>query len=368
MTSDGTSALAIVPQEQAGGLYLKLARVMGELSRLEKGGKNTHFNYKYVTDSDVFDAVRPLLAQNGVAFVASIVSYEQEDVQVKNGTSIITRVHMQYRFIDGDTGQMSTHDWHGEALDNQDKGINKATKGALKYFLLNTFMISTGDVIEDPDSTGEEVQQRGQRQVQKASNGSTLPGWANQDMVDGLRRYWNGQGLSDLEIARLAGVSGLNAYAEWSTKYTDHRHASGSIQAALKAEMESLPPAPPKNKPAQEEPANLNELFPRDEQPNNNRMDAHITKTTIKRAKNGNLYFMCEFEEDIKDVSLFDTDLLIENHWRGLTDMPEGEQATYIPSIPVTLEKNKKGYYEVVRMMPRPEPVDDTPAPVVSNF
>jgi|GEM_PF-4547377 len=55
-----------------------------------------------------------------------------------------------YTLACGDTGATITTRWTGEAADSQDKGINKAATAALKYWLLKTFLISTGD--EDPDA------------------------------------------------------------------------------------------------------------------------------------------------------------------------------------------------------------------------
>lgn len=125
-------------------LYKKLATVMGSLKRLPKTGENAHFKYKFATDADVADAVREKLAESGVAFFASMVSEEREGTR--------TTVVFEFTFADSETGATITSRWVGEAIDGQDKGLSKAATAAEKYFLLKTFMLSTGDSADDPDS------------------------------------------------------------------------------------------------------------------------------------------------------------------------------------------------------------------------
>ncbi len=57
-----------------------------------------------------------------------------------------------------------TTSWVGQGLDNADKGYYKAYTGAVKYFLMKTFMISTGD---DPelDSYRDQAPRRPQSQA-----------------------------------------------------------------------------------------------------------------------------------------------------------------------------------------------------------
>ena len=123
-------------------LYKKLAAVMGGISRVPKNGINQHFRYKFAQDSDVLDVVRSLLAEQSVAVFVSMTDLVQDGK--------ITRATFEYTLACGDTGATITTRWTGEAADSQDKGINKAATAALKYWLLKTFLISTGD--EDPDA------------------------------------------------------------------------------------------------------------------------------------------------------------------------------------------------------------------------
>jgi len=135
----------IDPQAQA-ALFAKLARVMGKLNRLPKSGHNAHFNYDFVTDGDVSDAVRAALASENVAFFASLLRASTDGKK--------TVADFLFTFADGETGATWPCHWTGEAMDTQDKGTAKAATSALKYFLLKTFVLSAGDPVDDPDADG----------------------------------------------------------------------------------------------------------------------------------------------------------------------------------------------------------------------
>lgn len=141
----------VIPMEQEpqpipskATLYAKLAKVMGKVNRIEKTGENAHFKYNYVTDADVADAVRSALAEEKVAFLADMI----EDTRDGNKTT----VWFEFTFACGDTGATITKRWKGESIDQQDKGISKAATSAEKYFLMKTFLMSSGQPEEDADS------------------------------------------------------------------------------------------------------------------------------------------------------------------------------------------------------------------------
>ena len=140
------TTLAVQPEEAhtLARLYAKMSRVMGQLKRLPKNGFNTHFKYAFVTDADVLDAVREAMTAEGMALFVSMNSVHQDNKR--------TTADFDLTFADGESGQSMSIHWVGEAIDTQDKGIAKAATSALKYCLLKTFLIATGD---DPDSDGD---------------------------------------------------------------------------------------------------------------------------------------------------------------------------------------------------------------------
>lgn len=134
-------------------LATKLARVLSEVHRVPKNGRNDFHNYDYATESDLVDHIRDKLAEQGVMVFPSVTGHEIAEMQDnRNRTVYLTTVTMQMTMIDGESGDCMTTTWVGQALDNADKGYYKAYTGALKYFLMKTFMISTGDDPEIDDA------------------------------------------------------------------------------------------------------------------------------------------------------------------------------------------------------------------------
>jgi len=196
MTDKIIDAETIVPVAQdpqaLAALFSKLARVMGNLSRLPKSGHNSHFNYDFVTDSDVSDAVRNALAVEGVAFFAHMRGVQRDDKKVV--------AHFTYTFADGETGATWACDWTGEAIDTQDKGTAKAATSALKYFLLKTFILSTGDLSDDADSDGTTPPAKPARKPTKASG--------NGKKADPMTEFWST--VRELEIDNAVAKSYLD--------------------------------------------------------------------------------------------------------------------------------------------------------------
>lgn len=143
------------------GLYMKLCKVMAQINRLPKTGYNKAQNYAFASESDLTDMIRPLLANEGVFLFSSMDAVEQSPIESKNGAiGTHATVTMTFTFIDAETGELRASTWTGEAMDYQDKSINKAATAALKYFLLKTFLISTGESDDDADNATPEPGKR----------------------------------------------------------------------------------------------------------------------------------------------------------------------------------------------------------------
>ena len=142
-------------------LYKKIAAVTAAVSRIPKNGFNSFHRYKYATESDITDGLRELLTANGLAFLPpSVLAYERTSTQKKDGSpgDDLTRVQMQFELGCADTGEVYSSIMWGEGQDSGDKGFYKAYTGAVKYFLMKTFLIATGDDPEqDPQPRATET-------------------------------------------------------------------------------------------------------------------------------------------------------------------------------------------------------------------
>lgn len=137
-------------------LFAKMAKVLSEVERVPKNGRNSFHNYHYVTEADLVEALRGLLAKNGLCLFVGATNAEVRLVDAKGGP--VTTVQMTATFCCTETGATYTVPWIGSGQDSGDKGLYKAYTGALKYLLMKTFLVSTGD---DPEQDTRQQERTG---------------------------------------------------------------------------------------------------------------------------------------------------------------------------------------------------------------
>lgn len=149
-------------------LFQKLAKIIGEISRVPKRGRNEFHKYDYVTEADLLDSVRSKLADAHVAYFFSVDSVTTRPTDAKGGP--ITEVAVTATFADGDTAETFSVKGAGAGQDAGDKGVYKAITGAQKYVLMKTFMVPTGD---DPELDEPEAVKRPASGGKSAGKGKT---------------------------------------------------------------------------------------------------------------------------------------------------------------------------------------------------
>lgn len=131
-------------------LYAKINKVIVEMKRVKKNGYNSFHKYAYATESDLVDAIRENLAEVALALLPPVVlGFEMVERAKSSGAKdYIARVTLQYGLADCETGEVQTAIIVAEGADSVDKAFYKAYSGGTKYFLMKTFLVSTGD---DPE-------------------------------------------------------------------------------------------------------------------------------------------------------------------------------------------------------------------------
>jgi len=147
-------------------LFPKLARVMGQVSRIPKEGRfRGKMEYDFVRASDLCDAIRPLLAAEGVGLLYSVESVDFPVLPAggraateRDGQRCIVTVGIT---LGDESGETLHAQAIGESIDWGDKGLNKAQTAAVKYWLLKTFLVATGEgdeyAPEEPPSRSVKV-------------------------------------------------------------------------------------------------------------------------------------------------------------------------------------------------------------------
>jgi hypothetical protein len=150
--------------EQPKELAAKMAAIMGEVATMTKDGTNAAQKYNFTTAEQVKAALRPLFKKHKVALFANMLDVTRETSVNKNGTTVVTVIaKMCFTLVCGDTGERMDCIWYGEANDYADKACNKAATAATKYFLTNTFLLST----TEPESDEETIEQAAPTPISK---------------------------------------------------------------------------------------------------------------------------------------------------------------------------------------------------------
>lgn len=132
-------------------LVKKIAAIMAEINRIPKRGRHNNLRYDYVQESDLVDLLREHMAERGVVIFPSVREHHMSESRDDRGRAqFLTTVTLEITIIDSESGDQITTTWIGQGFDSGDKGYYKAYTGAMKYFLLKTFLISTGDEATTP--------------------------------------------------------------------------------------------------------------------------------------------------------------------------------------------------------------------------
>ncbi len=130
-------------------LRQKLVEVRRRIGYVQKRGHNERFNYSYVTAADIAGSVGDILAELGVVVIPKLEDISYESAVGRGEATRMARVVMAYTFADVDSGEEIIAKVAGQGLDPGDKAPYKAMTGALKYALLQSFLLATGDDPED---------------------------------------------------------------------------------------------------------------------------------------------------------------------------------------------------------------------------
>lgn len=124
-------------QNQAGPtIYELMARVMSDVGNVGKNGFNTHHKYNFRGVDDFIGALAQPLRDHGVFMMTEILDFQTS----VRGSMNAVHLRVAFHFY-GPAGDKVTATTLGEASDTADKASNKAMSAALKYALMQTFMI-----------------------------------------------------------------------------------------------------------------------------------------------------------------------------------------------------------------------------------
>lgn len=127
--------------------------VMREITHLSKDSENKHFKFKFRGIDALLGSIAEPLRKHGVFIAPRLKSVSSNPI----GNQLRTVVEMEYT-VYGPAGDSFTVSFPGEAADQGDKSVGKATSYAFKMMAFQLFAIPVdGDSLDDPDAVSPQL-------------------------------------------------------------------------------------------------------------------------------------------------------------------------------------------------------------------
>lgn len=168
-----------------------LHEVMSKVTYVQKQGKNDFHGYKYASEADLLEKLRPAMVEAGLMLIPSVDKVTEVD---QHGN---TTVLLSYTLVHKD-GDIWPHPIHAAGCGNDrnktgvgDKGLYKALTGANKYLLFKLFQIETGDDPENDSKQQEALLNAQNTYITMAKTAVKM-----QETVEDLNAWWKGEAES----------------------------------------------------------------------------------------------------------------------------------------------------------------------------
>lgn len=192
-----------------------LNAVMQEVDYVQKKGENDFHGYKYATEADVLDRLRPAMVKHGLVLIPSVQQVSTID---QFGNTVVS-IHYTLAHI---SGAVWPHPVIAAGCGNDrnkngvgDKGLYKAITGANKYMLFKLFQIETGNA-EPEDSEGDKQREAANTAARQFYLEGGKIAISKATTADELKAWWE----SERENREGAGVvRGTDEYKELHTTF-----------------------------------------------------------------------------------------------------------------------------------------------------
>lgn len=139
-------------------IYERLAAIMADVPAIPKSQQNKTQGYAFRGIDDLYQALHGLFVKHQVVILPEVVEADYVQQLAGRNQSLATDARLRIRFTfaatDGSSVSIVTQ---GESRDFADKATNQAASAALKYGLLQMFLIPLADT-PDPDAVSPEIE------------------------------------------------------------------------------------------------------------------------------------------------------------------------------------------------------------------
>lgn len=231
----------VPPRYQPGtgkpSLFAKMAEIQGALSPVhaDRTVNAGSYTFKYVTESQLLEAARGLLAERKIGVFVSVEDQQSEMVEVtgtrKDGASYTTMVEraqvtIAITFCDGESGEMFTILGQGRANDSADKAVYKAITSANRYAWWKTLLVPTDD--DDVNQSRADYEYRGRGEQKPAARKGAMAFDPSQELLPGAIDVKGANDAASLRAAQRALLGSVDWDAE---EVAAGEHAEGVVRS-----------------------------------------------------------------------------------------------------------------------------------------
>ena len=164
-------------------IYKRMISILKDVEYIKKDKVNTGQNYKFRGIDDMYNALHELFAKHEVFICSDVLELTREERQTQKGGNLIyalLKIKFTFHTMDGSSVESIMI---GEAMDSGDKSSNKAMSTALKYALMQAFLIPTEE-LKDSDNNTYEVKKKEPELKLPEINDNFWKVW-NKEILDG---------------------------------------------------------------------------------------------------------------------------------------------------------------------------------------
>lgn len=215
-----TALIAKLPPvaDRPTSIYGKLALITGLIGQVRKSGRNEFHKYNYAKESDLVEAVRPLLSELGLWVwwtlhsdpTLGFVPHQRLNISRRRDgetteADSLTVITGQFKFFDDKGASSEPQIIMGYGDDTSDKGLGKAYTNMEKSFLMKSFLVSTGD---DPEADPRTDQRAARREQGSAPRVDVQRGQGRAAAPGGRQAEASNPQISQLgQFTRKAGIT-----------------------------------------------------------------------------------------------------------------------------------------------------------------
>ncbi|MDO8185841.1 ERF family protein [Conexibacter sp. JD483] len=153
----GSGSSARPPRTSLGDLASKLIIVQRNVHEVVKDRTNIVSDYDYASVEAIMGAVRDPIADAGLVLTMSLEEIRDRDCVLQNGQrTTLTTVHMEYMWIDRESGETLEITWAGRGEHPLALGLGMAFTNSTKTLIRQQLLIPQADDPERTDATGQQ--------------------------------------------------------------------------------------------------------------------------------------------------------------------------------------------------------------------